>query len=108
MAFFLRGRPLSQRLVRIQAIPIFSTLDVRGLRIVEGLMHERSYAPGEVIFDAGEEGQAIYLCPGRVELCRKRFDQYQRQAVHQQHQIGAALGGAGAVYVLLGDDVMVL
>ncbi len=72
MAFFLRGRPLSQRLVRIQAIPIFSTLDVRGLRIVEGLMHERSYAPGEVIFDAGEEGQAIYVVfDGRILICHQ-------------------------------------
>lgn len=71
MAFF-RVRPLSQRLARIQAIPIFSTLDVRGLRIVEGLMHERIYVPGEVIFDAGEEGQAIYIVfEGRILICHQ-------------------------------------
>ena len=39
---------------------------------------------------------------------RLGLDQYQRQTIHQQHQIGAALGGACAVDVLLGDDVLVL
>ena len=32
----------------------------------------------------------------------------QREAVDQQHQVGTALGGAGAVDELLGDDVLVL
>ncbi len=39
---------------------------------------------------------------------RLGLDQYQRQPIDQQHQIGAALGGAGAVGELLGDDVLVL
>lgn len=56
-----RPRQLSDRLTRIQAIPLFSTLDARGLRLVDSVLHEREYAEGEVIFDQGEEGQAIYL-----------------------------------------------
>jgi hypothetical protein len=39
---------------------------------------------------------------------RLGLDQHQRQTVDQQHQIGAALGGACAVGELLGDDVLVL
>ena len=39
---------------------------------------------------------------------RLGLDQHQRQPVDQQHQIGAALGGACAVDELLGDDVLVL
>jgi hypothetical protein len=39
---------------------------------------------------------------------RLGLDQHQRQTVDQQHQIGAALGGACAVDELLGDDVLVL
>ncbi len=36
------------------------------------------------------------------------FDDDERQAVDEQHQVGAALGGAGAEGVLGGDDVLVL
>ena len=39
---------------------------------------------------------------------RLGLDQYQRQTIHQQYQIGTALGGASAVGVLLGDDILVL
>jgi CRP-like cAMP-binding protein len=35
-------------------------------------MHERSYLRDEVIFDEGEEGQAIYIVfAGRVLICRQ-------------------------------------
>lgn len=74
MALF-RTRPLSNRLARIKAIPLFSTLDARGLRIVDGALHERTYIPGEVIFDQGEEGQAIYLLfEGRIQIRRDGKD----------------------------------
>lgn len=74
MALF-RNRPLSNRLARVKAIPLFSTLDARGLRIVDGALHERNYLPGEVIFDQGEEGQAIYLLfEGRIQIRRDGKD----------------------------------
>ena len=70
MALF-RARPLSKRLLRLKANPLFSTLDARGLRIVDGALHEREYRAGEVVFDQGEEGQAIYLLfAGRLEILR--------------------------------------
>jgi CRP/FNR family cyclic AMP-dependent transcriptional regulator len=31
------------------------------LKIVDGLMHERRYLSDEIVFDEGEEGQALYL-----------------------------------------------
>ena len=74
MALF-RNRPLSHRLARIKAIPLFSTLDARGLRIVDGALHERIYTAGEVVFDQGEEGQAIYLLfEGRIQIRRDGKD----------------------------------
>ena len=39
---------------------------------------------------------------------RLGLDQYQRQTIHQQHQISPAFGRASTVGVLLGDDVLVL
>jgi CRP-like cAMP-binding protein len=40
------------------------------LGIVQSFMHERQYLPHEVIFDQGEEGQALYfLLSGRVLIC---------------------------------------
>ncbi len=44
----------------------------------------------------------------RLAGWRLGLDQHQRQAVDQQHQVGAALGGSGAVDELLGHYVLVL
>lgn len=65
-------RPLSERLARLKQLPLFATLDTRELRIVEELLHLREYLAGEVIFDEGEDGQAIYfIFEGRVLICRQ-------------------------------------
>ncbi len=65
-------KPLSDRLLRLQALSLFATLDVRELRIVDGLLHERQYQQDEVIFDEGEDGQAIYfVLAGKVTICRQ-------------------------------------
>jgi len=61
MRLSLFSKTLPPRLARLHSIPLFSTLDARGLNIVDGMLHERSYADGEVIFDQGEVGQALYL-----------------------------------------------
>lgn len=63
---------MPKRLSRLKGIPLFATLDARELRIVDGLLHERDYLNGEVIFDEGEEGQAIYLIfEGKVLVCHQ-------------------------------------
>lgn len=62
----------SPRLERLQGLSLFVNLTPAELRIVDGLLHERSYLAGEVIFDEGEEGQAIYIiASGEVLISRR-------------------------------------
>lgn len=70
---FLKTPALSPRLQRLKASALFSTLTPLELKIVDGLMHERRYLADEIIFDEGEEGQALYLImSGRVIISRLR------------------------------------
>lgn len=75
---FLKSPPLSPRLHRLKNSALFSSLTALELRIVDGLMHERRYLSEEIVFDQGEEGQALYLITsGRVAINRsngKDFD----------------------------------
>jgi CRP-like cAMP-binding protein len=53
-------------------IPLFSALDAKEHRVVAGLLHERRYEKGEVIFDQGEDSQALYVvASGLVLICRQ-------------------------------------
>jgi CRP/FNR family cyclic AMP-dependent transcriptional regulator len=62
----------SPRLERLHRLSLFVNLTPAELRIVDGLLHERSYLAGEVIFDEGEEGQAIYIiASGEVLISRR-------------------------------------
>lgn len=62
----------SPRLNQLRALSLFSTLSPRELKTVDGLLHERSYLKDEVVFDQGEEGQALYIIEsGRVLICRQ-------------------------------------
>jgi CRP/FNR family transcriptional regulator, cyclic AMP receptor protein len=36
-------------------------LSSRDLKVVSSFMHDRHFLPGEVIFDQGEDGQALYF-----------------------------------------------
>ncbi len=66
------SQSLSPRLSRLLDLPLFSTLDRRELQIVDNLLHERSYIAGEIIFDEGEQGQAIYcVFSGSVLICHQ-------------------------------------
>lgn len=57
---------------KLAGVKLFSDLNVRECRIVDGLLHERDYLKGEVIFDEGEEGQALYIVlSGSVLICRQ-------------------------------------
>lgn len=69
---FRPGKP-SPRLERLRNLSLFVNLTPAELRIVDGLLHERVYLEGEVIFDEGDEGQAIYIiASGEVLICRPR------------------------------------
>lgn len=54
-----RREPVSPHLDRIRSLSLFTDLSPGELRLVEHLMHERTYLSREVIFDEGEEGHAI-------------------------------------------------
>lgn len=62
----------STRLGQLRSLSLFSTLSPRELKTVDGLLHERNYLRDEVIFDQGEEGQALYIIEsGKVLICRQ-------------------------------------
>src|SRR5471032_1469660 len=68
---FLKSPVLSPRLKRLKESALFASLTPLELKIVDGLMHERRYLGDEIIFDEGEEGQALYLVmSGRVLISR--------------------------------------
>ena len=65
-------RKLTPRLAQLAQISLFSRLSPAELDIVEGLLHQREYLADEVVFDEGEEGQAIYIVQqGEVVLSRQ-------------------------------------
>ncbi len=72
-----RWRGASPELSRIhflKTVPFFNELSQRQLKNVSGIMFERSYDVGELIFEEGQPGAALFLIlAGRVaiELCRE-------------------------------------
>lgn len=61
------------RLESLRTLSLFINLTPGELRIVDGLLHERDYLADEVIFDEGEDGQAIYIVTsGQVVISRHR------------------------------------
>ena len=72
MVNLFRPRKTSPRLERLRNLSLFVNLTAAELQIVDGLLHERNYLAGEVIFDEGEEGQAIYIvASGEVLISRQ-------------------------------------
>jgi CRP-like cAMP-binding protein len=72
------------QLEQMRQVTLFSTLSDRELKIVSLLLHHRTILDGEVIFDEGEEGQAIYiLFSGEVMIC------HQGQTAHPIAHIGS-------------------
>lgn len=85
-----RPKPVSPRLERLHSLFLFRQLTPAELAIVDGLLHERSYLADEVIFDEGEEGQAIYIVlEGRVAI---RRDIQGETAVLAEMEPGAVFG----------------
>ena len=72
MLAFFQGRNETPRLGTLRQLALFSTLSRLELRVVDGLLHERRFLKGEIIFDEGEEGQTVYvIIAGRVLICRQ-------------------------------------
>jgi CRP/FNR family transcriptional regulator, cyclic AMP receptor protein len=72
MLLFRKRQSEQAKAGQIDRLGLFSTLQPKELRVVNGLMHERRYLKGEVIFDEGEEGQALYIVfGGKVLICRQ-------------------------------------
>ena len=72
MLGFFRDRKETPRLGTLRQLFLFATLSRSELRVVDGMLHERRYLKGEIIFDEGEEGQTVYVViTGRVLICRQ-------------------------------------
>ena len=72
MLGLFQGRNETPRLGTLRQLALFSTLSRLELRVVDGLLHERRFLKGEIIFDEGEEGQALHVViTGRVLICRQ-------------------------------------
>ena len=71
MVNLFRTSKIPPRLERLHGLSLFVNLTPAELQIVDGLLHERDYLKGEVIFDEGEVGQAIYIiASGEVLISR--------------------------------------
>ena len=69
LKLFAKHQP-AQRLAELKKLSLFVDLSRREMKIVDGFMHERSYLENEIVFDEGDEGQAIYfILAGRVLIC---------------------------------------
>lgn len=59
----------ARKIEKLKNIPIFHTLTRNELLEVDELLHERTYEPGEIIFEKGEMGHGIYIIlEGRVKV----------------------------------------
>jgi len=63
----------SPHLERLRELSLFVDLSHSELRLIDTLMHQRSYLTNEVIFDEGEDGHAIYIVlDGMVAITRQQ------------------------------------
>jgi CRP-like cAMP-binding protein len=90
MLAFFQGRKETPRLGTLRQLALFSTLSRLELRVVDGLLHERRFLKGEIIFDEGEEGQALHVViAGRVVICKQGEPETGRIA---EYNTGVAFG----------------
>ena len=77
-----RRKNSTPRQEKLRALALFVELSSAELAIVDGLLHERDCLKDEVIFDEGEDGQAIYIViEGEVLICRQGEPQTGRLAL---------------------------
>ncbi|MDD2915473.1 MAG: cyclic nucleotide-binding domain-containing protein [Gallionella sp.] len=66
------GKFETPQLATLRGVSLFSQIATGELRAIRGLLHRRTYLKGEIIFDEGEEAQAIYfILSGKVVICRQ-------------------------------------
>lgn len=76
---------------------LLAGLSDRQLRIVHGFVHERHFLAGEIVFDAGEVGQALYfVLDGEVAI--------RRQGEVGQHLARLGPGGFFGEMALIADN----
>ena len=88
MVSLFRPQKTSPRLERLHSLSLFVNLTPAELQIVDGLLHEREYLGGEVIFDEGEEGQAIYIVAAGEVLISRHENGDAGGAAHAEHAPG--------------------
>ena len=60
------------RLELLKGVVLFKDLSWHDLAVIDGMLHQRQYLAGEVIFDEGEEGQGLFIVlGGRVKTTRQ-------------------------------------
>jgi predicted PurR-regulated permease PerM len=71
LRYFRRGKEPAH-LTTLRDVPLFSELSTHELRTLDELLYRRSYVRDEIVFDQGEEGQAIYfVLSGKVLIRRE-------------------------------------
>lgn len=66
-----RRAPDSPHEAVLRQLPLFHTLTRRERGLLELILHERTYAAGEVVFEEGEEGLGMYIVlEGKVTVVR--------------------------------------
>ena len=69
---FTRQLTMAPRLQRLYGLSLFAGLTRGELRLIDGMLNQRDYLDGEVVFDEGEEGQALYIIlEGAIEIRRQ-------------------------------------
>jgi CRP-like cAMP-binding protein len=72
MLEFLSGGPDTPRKHTLRQLSLLKTLSRRELNVLDSLLHERHYMKGEIVFDQGEDGQALHIViSGRVLICHQ-------------------------------------
>ena len=61
MLWFSRAHQTIKVSHRLANTELFCNLTERELKIVDAFVHDRTFLAGEVVFDAVEEGQSLYI-----------------------------------------------
>ena len=105
MLAFLKYKAEHPRIARIRQLHLFATLRPRELRVIDGLLHEREYLEGEIIFDEGEAGQALYaVLEGRVLICKQDPDIVPLAEIPAGALFGQAIHAEQAAFAVEDDD----
>lgn len=63
---------ISLRYEQLRSVMLFETLNAREFSTIDAMLHERDYVKDELIFDVGEDSQAIYIVlSGSVSVSRR-------------------------------------